>query len=340
MKERKRKQKKDMKTVVIGKNETGQRLDKMLAKYLNKAGKSFLYKMLRKKNITLNQKKASGSEILTEGDQVTLFLSDETIEKFSEIRISNTKMKLDLIYEDQHILLINKPAGVLSQKSKDSDISLVEGVISYLMESGSLKTEDLRSFKPSVCNRLDRNTSGLIIAGKSLAGLQIMSEALKERRMDKYYLCVVGGRMKKGQKVEGFLLKDEKTNQVTIYKEKQGEALPIETAYQPLAHNTRYTLLKVKLLTGRTHQIRAHLASLGHPILGDHKYGNEELNRDCKLKYRIQSQLLHSYELIFPEIKEPLAYLSHQKFAAPLPKLFSEILEKEELLWEPGILGD
>ena len=158
-----------MKSVIVNSNEAGQRLDKLLGKYLNLAGKGFLYKMMRKKNITLNGKKCDGSEKLSEGDEIRLFLSDETIEKFSQVRVQKVrKTKLDLVYEDSHILLINKPSGMLSQKAKDTDESLVEYVIAYLMETGQLTVEQLRSFHPSVCNRLDRNTSGLVAAGKSL----------------------------------------------------------------------------------------------------------------------------------------------------------------------------
>ena len=152
-----------MQEIIVSANEAGQRFDKLLAKYLNEAPKSFLYKMLRKKNIVLNGKKATGNEKLEVGDSIKLFLADETIEKFSKVQIQHTKKKLDVIYEDDHILLINKPAGMLSQKAEAKDESLVEHVISYMLDSGQLTEADLRSFKPSICNRLDRNTSGLEI---------------------------------------------------------------------------------------------------------------------------------------------------------------------------------
>ena len=200
-----------MKSITVNKNEAGQRLDKLLGKYLNLAGKGFLYKMMRKKNIVLNGKKCDGSEKLAEGDEIKLFLADETIEKFSEVKIQKVKKtKLHIIYEDEHVLLINKPSGMLSQKAKEQDESLVEYLIDYLLDSGKLTKEDLRSFRPSVCNRLDRNTSGLVAAGCSLAGLQKLSAMFKDRSLHKYYLCVVSGSVKEKKRIEGFLKKDEK----------------------------------------------------------------------------------------------------------------------------------
>ena len=195
-----------MRMLTVSKNEAGQRLDKLLAKYLNLAGKSFIYKMMRKKNITLNGKKCDGSEHLTEGDEIKLFLAEETIEKFSEVKIQKVqKKKLDIVYEDEHILLINKPSGMLSQKAKETDESLVEYLIDYLLDSGKLKKEDLACFRPSVCNRLDRNTSGIVAAGRSLPGLQIMSEVIKDRSLGKYYVCVVRGIVKGEARIEGWL---------------------------------------------------------------------------------------------------------------------------------------
>ena len=321
-----------MQVVKITKNEAGQRLDKLLAKYLNLAGKSFIYKMMRKKNITLNGKKCDGSEKLSEGDEVKLFLSDETIEKFSEVKIQKVrKTKLDVVYEDDDIILINKPSGMLSQKAKETDESLVEYLIQYLLDGGKLTKEDLRQFKPSVCNRLDRNTSGLVIAGKSLPGLQLMSEAIKERTIGKYYLCIVKGRVTGTREIDGFLRKNEKTNQVTVLKaeEVNGEmedALPIRTLYRPLGSDGRYTLLEVKLITGRSHQIRAHLASIGHPIAGDYKYGDPAVNSEVREKYGVTSQMLHAWRLVMPkEMKEPLAALSGREFKADPPKEFARM---------------
>ena len=316
-----------MRSITVNKNEAGQRLDKLLSKYLNLAGKGFLYKMMRKKNIVLNGKKCDGSEKLSEGDEIKLFLADETIEKFSEVKVQKVKKtKLDIIYEDDHVLLINKPSGMLSQKAKEQDESLVEYLIDYLLDSGKLTKEDLRSFRPSVCNRLDRNTSGLVAAGCSLAGLQKLSAMFKYRSLHKYYLCVVSGSVREKKRIEGFLKKDEKTNQVTISQREMPDSAPICTEYEPLMETDTYTLLKVTLITGRTHQIRAHLASIGHPIVGDAKYGNVRVNEEAKRQYHIRSQMLHSWKLVFPQMEEPLAHLSGKSFTAPLPGEFKKVL--------------
>ncbi len=315
-----------MQSLIVSKNEAGQRLDKLLSKYLNLAEKSFLYKMMRKKNITLNGRKCEGSEKLAEGDEVKLFLSDETIEKFSQVKLQEVKkVSLNIIYEDEHILLVNKPAGMLSQKAKESDESMVEYMIDYLVSSGQLSKDQLRSFRPSVCNRLDRNTSGLVVGGKSLPGLQLMSASFKDRSIHKYYQCVVKGQISDKQVITGYLTKSEATNQVTVYKQEVPGSAPIVTEYEPVKWQEGYTLLKVTLITGRTHQIRAHLSSIGHPIVGDYKYGDRRVNEEAKKLYHIQSQLLHSYQVTFPKLPEPLAYLSGRTFYAPLPKTFSKI---------------
>ena len=194
-----------MREIIISANEAAQRMDKLLFKYLNEAPKSFVYKMLRKKNIVLNGKKADGSEKLCPGDSIRLYLAEETLEKFSKVRIQRVSSKLNIIYEDNNIILINKPVGMLSQKAKPEDVSAVEHLISYLLEKGELTEETLRSFRPSVCNRLDRNTSGLLAAGKSLAGLQTLSELFRDRSLKKYYRCIVSGQVREDCRISGWL---------------------------------------------------------------------------------------------------------------------------------------
>lgn len=313
-----------MKEIVINENEAGQRLDKFLGKLLKEAPASFYYKMLRKKNIVLNGKKATGNEKLTAGDSIKLFLSDETFEKFAGKRQTNDlaasvpNIALEIVYEDHDFLAINKPAGMLSQKAKKEDISANEYILQYLLESGTITRESLHTFKPSVCNRLDRNTSGILVAGKTLNGLQQMSKAFRERSMEKYYLAIVAGHISKPRRIEGFLKKDEKNNQVTILSEPSNDAKPIITEYRPLKLVGQVTLLEVHLITGRSHQIRAHLASIGHPVIGDTKYGNPRLNREFLKNAGVTHQLLHAYRLFLAD---------GTKIQADAPKEFERALE-------------
>ena len=331
-----------MKEIIIKSNEAGQRFDKYLKKYLSEAPGSFIYKMLRKKNIVLNGKKADGSEKLSVGDSVKFFLAEDTLEKFSspvKIVVNEVKLPkvtLDIVYEDDNVLFINKPSGMLSQKAEAKDVSVIEYVTDYLLKTEQITEEELKTFHPAVCNRLDRNTSGLITAGKSLAGLQVMSELFKDRTLKKYYLCIVRGKIEKPKYIKGFLKKDEKTNKVQILKIASGkDVMPIETEYLPIAWNEEMTLLKVHLITGRTHQIRAHLSSVGHPLLGDYKYGNKKWNDIYKKKYKIEDQMLHAYELKLPEMKQPLDNLSKKTFQAKLPEIFWKLVK--ETAWEHGI---
>ena len=317
-----------MRQLTISEKEEGQRLDKWLAKYMEKAPKSFFYKMMRKKNIVINGKKVQGNEKLKEGDSVSLYLSDETIENFQEKkRLPQKKKKLDILYEDDQILFVNKPVGMLSQKAKADDISLNEYIISYLLEKKQLTQQDLARFQPSICNRLDRNTSGIVAAGKTIAGLQMLSGIFKDRTVHKYYRCIVKGQILKEQKIEGYLRKEEKKNQVFIEKEQSDNASWICTAYRPLEIFPQYTYLEVELITGRSHQIRAHLASIGHPLLGDTKYGDEKVNRRCKERYHLTSQLLHCARLEMPVLEEKFSYMSKKVLHAPLPEQFQKILK-------------
>lgn len=314
-----------MKEMIIEKNGAGQRLDKFLGKYMNRAPKSFLYKMLRKKNITLNGKKASGSELLSEGDRIKLFLSDDTIEKFSDRQIQYTKTQLDILFEDKHTIFINKPVGMLSQKAAPGDESLVEHLISYLVRSGQITKEELDIFRPSVCNRLDRNTSGIVAAGKSLEALQQLNDMFRNRTVTKYYLCLVHGCVTETRHIHGFLCKDKKTNRVQIFSKQHPHSDPIETEYEPLKSNGEVTLMNVHLITGKSHQIRAHLASEGHSIIGDYKYGDYQLNRPYKDRYGLSSQMLHSWRLCLPACSGSLEGLSGKEIVAPPPALFQTI---------------
>lgn len=320
-----------MREYTIGSNEAGQRLDKYLGKRLAKAPKSFFYKMLRKKNITLNGRKAAGGEMLAEGDVVKLFLSDETISKFEKETFRAVSCPLEILYEDDQLLLINKPAGMLSQPGAGSGPSLVEYLISYLLEKGELTGEDLKTFRPSVCNRLDRNTSGIVAAGKTLPALQALSELFHDRKVRKYYLCLAAGEIRSPKRIQGYLQKDTLCNKVKVTDEQTPDSVRIETEYEPLASNRRTTLLRVRLITGRTHQIRSHLASIGHPVVGDTKYGLASVNRYYRKTYGVTHQLLHGRELEMPLLKGTLEAVSGRRFIAPLPAEFQKVLEGEAL---------
>lgn len=320
-----------MKLITVHKQEEGQRLVKLLGAYLKEAPNSFFYKMLRKKNITLNGKKADGTEKLKCGDEIRLFLSDETYEKFAGKVQPKEKFpmaKLNIVYEDSNVIFINKPAGMLSQKSVPSDVSLNEYLLGYLEKSGQWKQEESKAFRPSVCNRLDRNTSGMVICGKSMAGLQQMAALLKDRSLHKYYLCLVKGVMTEGQHLEGYLLKDENSNQVKIFQKETEGAAHIITEYEPLYTEGETTLLKVTLVTGKSHQIRAHLSSIGHPIIGDPKYGERKVNAFFRETHGIKNQMLHAWKLTFPELAEPLDNLSEKSFEAEPAGLMKQYLMK------------
>ena len=320
-----------MKLITVHKQEEGQRLVKLLGAYLKEAPNSFFYKMLRKKNITLNGKKADGTEKLKCGDEIRLFLSDETYEKFAGKVQPKEKFpmaKLNIVYEDSNVIFINKPAGMLSQKSVPSDVSLNEYLLGYLEKSGQWKQEESKAFRPSVCNRLDRNTSGMVICGKSMAGLQQMAALLKDRSLHKYYLCLVKGVMTESQHLEGYLLKDENSNQVKIFQKETEGAAHIITEYEPLYTDGEATLLKVTLVTGKSHQIRAHLSSIGHPIIGDPKYGERKVNAFFRETHGIKNQMLHAWKLTFPELAEPLDNLSEKSFEAEPAGLMKQYLMK------------
>lgn len=378
-----------MKEIEITALQAGQRLDHLLSRYLKEAHSGFIYKMLRKKNITLNGKKATGSEKLCEGDAVRLFFADDTLRKFTgqapaggqaAVRgrdrrhaEAQTAGRLDVLYEDTDVLLVNKPAGMLTQKARPEDVSLNEYALQYLLGEGAVTPDDLLTFRPSVCNRLDRNTSGIVAIGKTIAGLQALSRIFRDRSVSKCYKALVLGHLGGEKTIDGWLLKDERTNKVTVLPEEMSGAQRIFTRYDPVGYLTltqegrvpagtsagstahagkvqedrapegrapegtvqpadgrkalELTLLDVDLLTGRSHQIRAHLSSIGHPLAGDPKYGSRRLNDLLRRKYGITRQLLHAERITFPDMEGRLRHLSGRTFTAPLPEDFARLTD-------------
>lgn len=304
-----------MRELIISGQEEGQRLDRYLGRYLPGASQGFLHKMLRKKNIKYNGAKASGSEKLMTGDRIQIFFSEETFDAFgagpamngsepdkrqdSPEKKSPLRKQVRVLFENEDILILHKPAGMLTQKAAPGDDSLNDYLLDYWKDKIMRGREMPAAFRPSVANRLDRNTSGIVLCGITVKGLQMLSELLKKRQLEKYYLCIVKGEIQGSRKVYGFLKKDEKSNRVMLTDQKQTGSAFIETWYRALSTGRDASLLKVRLITGKSHQIRAHLASEGHPILGDPKYGDPERNR-ALYKLGIRHQLLHSSELVIP----------------------------------------
>jgi len=316
-----------MNKLTIQAADANQRLDKFLLKYFNKATKSLLYKLLRNKRIKLNAARAAGNELLRENDELTFYLAPETMAGLMEARTIRTDCAaLVVVFEDEHVLLVNKPAGLLTQPDAPGADCVSERLLSHLAQSGVYQPTDI--FTPAPVNRLDRNTSGLVLCAKTLAAAQILSAALRERTTDKFYLAVVSGRVDKAMTLSGQHQKDARTNTafitdgtIAIANEDGKDAV---TQIAPLSYGEGFTILRVKLLTGRTHQIRAHLQSIGRPILGDPKYGDAQANR----AFGLRTQLLHAHTLRFGDMPEPLAHLSRRTFTAPPPKSFTRFVGK------------
>lgn len=305
-----------MKSCVITKNDANQRLDKFLTKSFPALPKSLMYKSIRTKNIKVNRKRAEISTRLNEGDVVDLYVKDEfLIEKPKKYDFLSASKNLCTLYEDENIMLLDKKAGILCHPDDHEFIdTLIARVKRYLYEKGEYRPDEDASFTPALVNRIDRNTGGIVIAAKTAQALRILNQKMKDRELHKYYLCVVHGRPEKSSGLlEDYLWKDEKKNRVYVTKTPKNGGKTIRTKYRVLESKGKLSLVEVELLTGRTHQIRAHFASIGHPLLGDGKYGTNALNKQYGA---YKKQFLYSYKLKFDFTTdgEELQYLNGKEF--------------------------
>ena len=312
----------------VSSKEANQRADKYIKKYLANAPLSFIYKLFRKKDIKANSHWIRQDYFVKENDVISIYISEEQLKEFCENKTALKKdLKYPIIYEDSNILIINKPRGILvhgdrNEKSK----TLANDVLNYLYFKGEYDPNSDKAFIPSPAHRLDRNTSGLVIFGKNVASLQELQELFKNKEnIEKSYLALVVGKLNKRLEIDKPLLKDSSSGLVRIASLDEG-AKSAYTIVSPLKRYGDFSLTKVKILTGRTHQIRVHLSSVNFPVVGDSKYGNFAVNKMVEEKYHFTKQFLHAYKISFKKIDGVLSYLSNKSFVAPLSK------EEEDLL--------
>ena len=326
-----------MQELTISARESGQRLDKFLKKYLDAAPAGFIYKMLRKKNIVRNGKKASGNDILEEGDLIRLFLSDELIASFRSRGQMRDSVKADqyrekipafpeILYEDRDVVAVNKPAGLLSQPADGSDASLSGILPSMLLARGTLTEEELRAFHPSPLQRLDRNTSGVVLCGKSVRGAQYLADCISSRRLKKEYLAIASGDTLSSGVYTAYMKKSASGNSITVESEPSDGSLEMTTGIEVVDSGRGCQLLRVELITGRKHQIRAHLRFLGCPVIGDPKYGDAPVNRLFRKSCGITRQMLHAERVTFPDEEGICPDLKGAVVSAPLPEDFRRLI--------------
>ena len=317
-----------MRVYHVQKSEEGQTLEKYIQKLLVSAPMSYIYKLFRKKDIKVNGHHEDRKFILSENDEVAIYIKEEQFEDFLKEKTyqPNEKIKDWIVYEDDNVLFVNKPKGLLVQKSVPQDESLDQLVCEYLIAKGEYDPLKELTFKPGPAHRLDRNTSGIVAFGKNHQSLELLFELFKNHDLiNKHYLALVVGQVEKEKgTIDAPLKKDEEKNAVFVSK----NGKPAKTVYKLVKKYDDYSLLDVTLLTGRTHQIRVHLAYINHPIIGDEKYGNFEANRLFKNKYGFNKQFLHAYKIGFGDLPAPLNNLSRKEFTAEPNEEIANILTK------------
>lgn len=310
--------------IEIGANEAGQRLDKFLRKLLKDVPLSAIFKGLRKGDVRVNGKKQKENYALQQGDVVEIkyiHTKKDTKEKFIKVNASGLK----IIYEDENVLVIEKWPGILVHPdSNKKEPTLTDYALSYLHNKGDYIPENEVTFTPAPCNRLDRNTSGMVIFGKNFEALRVLNEAIRDGEVEKYYNTIIKGRIKDGL-YKGYILKNQDSNISKIYDKPVPNSKEIAMEVKNIQSNGLFSFLEINLITGRSHQIRAHLAHLGHPLIGDTKYGDKKTNSIFVNRYGLDYQYLYAYKLIFREVGGKLNYLKNKTIVHSLPPIFKKI---------------
>lgn len=307
--------------------EAHQRVDKYLRKYLSQAPLSFIYKLFRKKDVKINGHWVKESYILSEGEELTVYVTDDQLKEFNQPKkVEKVSLNHPIVYEDENILIINKPRGLLVHGDKDEQrLTLANEVLNYFYYKGEYDPSENQGFRPAPAHRLDRNTSGLVLFAKNLVSLQELEDLFKDKEeIDKIYLALVKGHLDEPMMIDAPLLKDEKSGLVKISKLGKSALTRVE----PFKYYDDLSLVKVQIFTGRTHQIRVHLSFKGFPVVGDGKYGDFTLNKEFKDIYKFDNQFLHAYQIHFKKIGGHLSYLTNKTFVAQVPKKEQEILDK------------
>lgn len=308
------------KTITVKRNDAGQRLDKFMTKNFPNLPMSMLYRAIRKKDVKVNKARCEASQKLLEGDEVYMFLQDDFLQqKPKEYDFLKAPNELDIIYEDENILILDKKTGLLVHQDENYHFDcLISRIQHYMYDKKEYNPESENAFSPALINRIDRNTAGIVMAAKNAETLRIMNKKVKDREIEKYYLLIVDGVPQvKEDTLKGFLVKNESQNRVYVSDKPSKDSKTILTKYKVLEERKDRALLEVELLTGRTHQIRAHMASIGHPILGDGKYGKNQVNKENGLKF----QALQSHKLVFKFTTDAgiLEYLNNMEFKSKKP---------------------